>query len=182
MASPIGHGLAGYALFIFSEPRLATNFRDHLKAAAAGFFFGSLADADFLVDYFTNNPVLEHHYFTHSISFNLLLGVLIFIVLKAFLRSGALRLALILTGVYATHLFVDYFTHDGSPPIGIPLLWPFTHRHFIAPVDIFLSIHRGSIEALFGPHNMYALLREIVILGPLAAAAFFYSRRYKAIS
>jgi hypothetical protein len=82
-----------------------------------------------------------------------------------------------LTAVYGTHLLLDYFTHDGSRPIGIPLFWPFTQEHLIAPVEIFASIHRGGMETLFGPHNLGALLREALILVPLALAAYLKSQR-----
>jgi inner membrane protein len=176
MPTPIAHGLAGYAFLIFAEPKLASDFRGNLKAMGTGFFFGSLADADFFVAYYSKHPVLQHHYFTHSIFFALLIGLTMYLVLRALRKSHPLRTAMILTAVYGTHLLLDYFTNDGSRPIGIPLLWPLSHKHFIAPVEFFLSIHRGSMDVLFGPHNFKALLREILILGPFAVAAYWRGR------
>ena len=173
MPTPFAHGLAGYAVLILAEPKLASDFRGNLKAMAAGFFFGSLADVDFFIAYYSKHPVLQHHYFTHSIFFALLIGLAMYLVLRALRKSRALRTAIVLTAVYGTHLLLDYFTYDGSQPIGIPLLWPFSHKHFIAPVEFFLSIHRGSMEVLFGAHNFRALLRETLILGPLAVVAYW---------
>jgi len=179
MPTPFAHGLAGYTVLILAEPQLATDFRGNLKAMGAGFFFGSLADADFLVAYYSSHPVLQHHYFSHSIPFALLIGATAYVVLRALKKSQALRTAIVLTAVYGTHLLLDYFTHDGSRPIGIPLFWPLTHKHLIAPVEIFSSIHRGGMETLFGAHNFEALLREALILVPLAFAAYLKSRRSK---
>lgn len=176
MPTPIAHGLAGYAVLVLAEPRLAKDLRGNLKALGAGIFFGTLADADFLVAYYSSNPVLQHHYFSHSIAFALLVGAVSYLALKSLSRSQALRTALVLTAAYGTHLLLDYFTHDGSRPIGIPLFWPITHRHLIAPVEIFASIHRGGMEVLFGAHNFGALLREALILAPLALAAYLKSR------
>ena len=182
MCTPFAHGLAGYSLLVLGEPQLASGFRSNVKALGAGFFFGSMADADFLVAYFTKNPVLQHHFFTHSIPFTMILGVLFYLFLRGLnvtrvvSRPSVMHLAIILTVAYATHLLLDYFTHDGSPPIGIPLLWPFSNKHFVAPVEIFLSIHRGSMEALFGLHNFQALFREALVLGPIALAAYFNAK------
>ena len=182
MCTPIAHGLAGYAVIILSEPRLTHDFRSNAKALGAGIFFGTLADADFLVAYYTSHPILQHHYFSHSIPFALALGVLLYVFLRM-LRSistvelDVMQWTMILTGAYASHLLLDYFTHDGSRPIGIPLLWPLTDKHFGAPVEIFMSIHRGSMDALFGAHNFLALFREVLLLVPIALIAFFIARR-----
>ncbi len=173
MPTPFAHGLAGYTVLILADPGLAKDLRGNLKAMGAGFFFGTLADADFLVAYYSSHPVLQHHYFTHTIPFTFLIGAIAYLVLKALKQSRPLRTAAILTAVYGTHLLLDYFTHDGSRPIGIPLFWPVSHEHLKAPVEIFLSIHRGEMEKLFGAHNFQALFREAMILGPLALLVYW---------
>ena len=176
MCTPFAHALAGYTFIALAEPQMASDIRGNLKTFGAGFIFGTLADADFLVAYHTHNPVLQHHYFTHSVPFVIALGAFLYLVLKLFMKTGVLRMALALTGAYGTHLMLDYFTHDGSAPIGIPLAWPFSHKHFVAPVEFFLSIHRGSMQALFGLHNFVALFREALILTPIAYFAYRKSR------
>ena len=178
MPSPVAHGFAGYAILMLAEPRLASNLRSNAKALATGIVFGGLADADFFVAYFTKNPVLQHHYFTHSIPFALLIGLLAYVFLRWILKmKDALKMSLLVTLIYGSHLFLDYFTHDGSRPIGIPLLWPLTHKHFMAPVEVFMSIHRGGMEHLFGAHNWEALIREFFIMAPLALASYLYARK-----
>jgi hypothetical protein len=178
MPSPLAHGFAGYALLMLAEPRMASDMRSNLKALGTGIFFGGLADADFFVAYFTKNPVLQHHYFSHSIPFALLIGLLVYPIVKWVLKiNRPFRMSVILTAIYGSHLFLDYFTQDGSKPIGIPLLWPFSHQHFKAPVEIFMSIHRGGMENLFGAHNMEAIIREFFITAPIALASYLYARQ-----
>ena len=180
MCTPFAHSLAGYAAIILGEPQFSSTFRKNLHALGAGIAFGTLADADFLVAYNTRIPFLQHHYFSHSIAFVFVIGLIAYGGLKILMHSRALKFAMLLAAAYATHLLLDYFTHDGSPPIGIPLLWPFTSKHFIAPIEFFLSIHRGSMETLFGPHNFQALFREAVIVGPFALASYWIaSRKWK---
>ena len=177
MCTPFAHGLAGYSVLVLGEPRLAADFRSNLRAMGAGFVFGSMADADFLVAYYTKIPELQHHFFSHSIFFTLAIGAVTYLLLRALIHTGVFRTALLLMAAYGSHLLLDYFTHDGSPPIGIPLLWPITDTHFVAPVELFLSIHRGSLQALLGPHNFTALFREALILGPVAALVYYRARR-----
>jgi len=183
MPSPIAHGFAGYALMVLSEPHVASNLRGNLIALGAGVLVGSMADADFLIAHFTDNPVWQHHYFSHSIPFTLLIGLLAYPFVRWVLKlKKPFRMTSIVTAIYASHLLLDYFTHDGSRPIGIPLLWPLTDRHFLAPVEIFMSINRGSMSILFGAHNIEALIREALIMGPLALAAYLYVCRQDAMN
>jgi membrane-bound metal-dependent hydrolase YbcI (DUF457 family) len=178
MPSPIAHGFAGYALVVLSEPAMATTIRGNFIALTVGTFFGSLADADFFVAHFAERPELQHHYFSHSIPFALLIGLFMYPLIRWILKcKNPLRWSSLIAIVYGSHLFLDYFTHDGSRPIGIPLLWPLTSRHFMAPIEIFMSIHRGSRGILFGPHNMEAILQEACIMAPVAFAAFLYARQ-----
>src|SRR5687768_3399861 len=113
MCTPFAHALAGYAVIVLGEPELAATPRTNLQALGTGFVFGNLADADFLVAYYTNHPALQHHYFSHSIPFGLLIGVLVFLFLKALRMSRVRKLTLILSAAFGTHLLLDYFTGDG---------------------------------------------------------------------
>lgn len=177
MPSPVGHTLGAYAAMLALEPNLVKDRRTHGIAVGTAFVFGTMADADFLVAYVASSPVLHHHYFSHSIPFTIVLGLLLYLVLKLlrFKRPG--RIAFLLSAAYGTHLLLDYFADDGSFPYGIPLLWPFTDRHFMAPVAIFYSIHRGEWKDLFSLHNLMGALIEFVVTGPLALLAFLRARR-----
>jgi LexA-binding, inner membrane-associated putative hydrolase len=180
MPSPIGHTLGAYATLLALDPSLARNRRTNSLALGTAFVFGSLADADFIVAYFTSNPVLRHHYFSHSVPFAILIGVLSFITLKALHYKKAGWYTLLLTAAYGSHLLLDYFAYDGGYPYGIPLFWPLTNRHFLAPIWIFQYINRGEWGDLFGWHNFHAVLIEIAVTGPLALLAYARARRINA--
>ncbi len=186
MPTPAAHGLAGYALVLFFDHRFARTRSGNLFALLTGAVFGSLADADFIVAALTTSPMWQHHYFSHSIPFALGTIPLCFLLFRTsrfrpFVKKSQCvwRFACMLGAVYSTHLLLDYFTQDSSIPVGIPLFWPFSHDHFIAPVEIFYSIHRGSVENLFGPHNRTAFLRELAVMAPVALIAYVIARARK---
>ncbi len=74
------------------------------------------------------------------------------------------KFALLIGAAYSSHLLLDYFADDGSKPYGIPLLWPFTNQHFIAPFNLFYSIHRGEFSDIFSMHNFVGVLIEIAVI------------------
>jgi hypothetical protein len=47
----------------------------------------------------------------------------------------------------------------------------------MAPLEIFMSIHRGTKDILLGAHNVQAILQEACIMAPVAIAAFLYARQ-----
>jgi membrane-bound metal-dependent hydrolase YbcI (DUF457 family) len=177
MPSPVGHTLAAYAAMLVLDAGLITSRYKMNLAIGAAFIFGTLADADFVVAQFTTIPYLRHHYFSHSIPFAAALTLLIWALLKLFRFQNAKKISIVLGVAYGTHLLLDYLAEDGSKPYGIPLLWPFSHHHFIAPVNIFFSIHRGELGAIFSLHNLAAILIEIAVMAPVAALAFLIVRR-----
>jgi membrane-bound metal-dependent hydrolase YbcI (DUF457 family) len=161
---------------VLLDPSLISDRRKHGMVAGAAFVFGSLADADFLVAHFTTIPFLRHHYFSHSIPFALLFTALCWVALKLVKGPAAGNWARLFGAAYASHLGLDYLTRDGSFPYGIPLLWPLTDEHFVAPVQFFYSIHRGTWRAIFGPENLLAITVEIAIMLPVALIAFWIAR------
>jgi membrane-bound metal-dependent hydrolase YbcI (DUF457 family) len=169
MAGPVAHTFAAYAALITVKPKLIADRRSSALAWGTAFLFGNLADADF-----TRNPVLQHHYFSHSIPFAFLITFLCIAVLKALRYPHAFKTGILLGMLYGTHLLIDYFTDDGSAPFGIPLLWPFTNRHFWSPVILFYATHRNE---LFSKHNVTGLLIEIALLLPIVGLARFRAHR-----
>ncbi len=176
MASPIGHALGAYATIVLLKPQSVSDGNRNRITLGLAFIFGNLADTDFLVAHFTDQTFLNHHYFSHSIPFAVLVAALCFLVLKALRHPQSLRESLVLGAAYGSHLLIDYFTDDGSPPFGIPLLWPFSNHHFMSPVLLFPSIHRGNFHDLFSLHNLKAMFLEIAVLGPPALLAWVRRR------
>jgi len=177
MATPVGHTLGAYATIVLLKPQSVSDRSRNLIALGLAFIFGNLADTDFLVAYFTDQTFLNHHYFSHSIPFAILVTAFCFLILKATRRPQSFREALVLGAAYGSHLLIDYFTDDGSPPFGIPLLWPFTDHHFMSPVLLFPSIHRGNLYDLLSLHNLKAMVLEIAVLGPPALLAVLIARK-----
>lgn len=159
------------------EPGLVQDRRKAGLTAGVAFVVGSLADADFLVAYFSHVTFLHHHYFSHSIPFAVVFTAVCYLVLKLLRWRQPGRAAKLIGAAYGSHLFLDYFAHDGSFPYGIPLLWPFSSKHFIAPVEIFYSIHRGGFDNLLGLHNLAAIGIEIAVLAPFCLLAHLRAAR-----
>ena len=159
------------------DPSLTSNREKNSLALGSAFVFGSLADADFIVAHFTTATYFHHHYFSHSIPFAIAFTALCWVVLKLLGRRPAAKWAVLFGAAYSTHLILDYFTEDGSFPFGIPLLWPLTDQHFVAPATIFYSIHRGTWQAIFSPENLQALLMELVVMVPVTLMAVLIARR-----
>ncbi len=91
--------------------------------------------------------------------------------------SGA-AVGLTLGLAYATHVLLDWLGKDTAPPFGLMALWPFSSRYFVSGIDLFTEISRRywlPREFIYG--NLRSVGRELVILGPIAAAAWWVSRR-----
>jgi inner membrane protein len=89
-------------------------------------------------------------------------------------------MVLAIFAAYASHIFLDWIGDDTSPPFGVMALWPFSREYFMSPVSLMPAISRRYWLPGFWAHNLRALLFEIVVLGPLALAAWWgggYFRR-----
>jgi inner membrane protein len=176
MASPIAHTLGAYAVLVTIEPKLVSSRRLNGIALGTAFVFGNLADTDFVIEQFISSPFWRHHYFSHSVLFGIIVGVVSYMVLKILRRKNAFRDAGLVCAAYCSHLLIDYFTDDGSKPYGIPLFLPFTEQHFISPLPIFYSIHRGELKDLVSMHNLMGVMIELAVMGVIAYLAFFLAR------
>jgi inner membrane protein len=177
MPSPIAHTLGAYAGLVLIKPDLISTKESRRMTFGLAAIFGSLADADFLVAQFTTNPTLQHHYFSHSIPFAFFIGFLSYLILILFRTAEPIKKAGLITVAYLSHLLLDFFTQDGGRPFGIPLLWPLTHKHFMSPVVIFYSIHRGGWEDYLSAHNLIGICIEFVVMGTVAYLAVRRAKR-----
>jgi hypothetical protein len=79
---------------------------------------------------------------------------------------------------YFSHLAMDWLGVDTYPPRGIRALWPFSDAWFISGWDVFAPTERGRIFS--GPSiltNLRAVVQELAVVGPIAAAAWWMRRR-----
>ncbi|MQA30313.1 MAG: hypothetical protein GEU82_10810 [Luteitalea sp.] len=172
MPSPIGHALAGLTVSwlggrhtISNGPRLASPLVFACIAAAV------LPDLDLVFSSF-------HRGLTHSIGFSVLIMIVAAGVTGWVTGRILWREAVVVGAAHASHLVLDWLGADRLAPLGLQALWPFSHDYYISNWDLFLSTQRRdplSIRA-FGI-NARAALREMAVMGPIAAAAWMLRRR-----
>jgi hypothetical protein len=172
MPSPIGHALAGLAVAWAADglpPRATVGRADGLHSEYFCVALAVLPDADLLLP-------IAHRTATHSVAVALLM-----IVAGSVTRKVTARVALACIAAYASHLLLDWLQADPTPPFGIQLLWPLSSTWFISGWEIFRGTERRHLlEAATINRNIAAVVQEIVILTPVAAAAWLV--RVKALA
>jgi hypothetical protein len=109
---------------------------------------------------------------THSLGAALMAGGLALALTKGRLA----RLALAVTLAWASHVLLDWLGSDNVAPLGVMALWPFSTTFYFADAFVFQAIKRdGALADLWAP-NLWAVTREILLLGPLAAAVWLVRR------
>jgi inner membrane protein len=168
MPTPLGHAVAGvvvHAIVHRRDPQgLASRGRLALAVGAA-----TAPDLDLLAKLV--DGVNHHQTVTHSLGAAALaaLAVLAVALARRVPRAGALARA---AGIaWSSHVLLDWLAVDTSPPIGIMALWPASHGFYHCPVSLFLAIARNLTPATV-LHDLLALAWEMLVLGPLAWAAW----------
>jgi membrane-bound metal-dependent hydrolase YbcI (DUF457 family) len=180
MPSPIGHTLAGLTVGWLADrqavqPRPAgANWTARARASFTPLVLwcgaiAALPDADLLVPHF-------HRTVTHSIVVTFLILIIAAGVTGKVTRSVALRIGVALAAAHATHLLLDWLGTDRNPPAGLQMFWPFDDRFYISNWDIFPPVARGRISLRMIAINANAALWEIVLMLPVAAAAWVWRR------
>lgn len=192
MPSPVGHALAGAAIAWCARGSSASEgeartpeARPERDPTAANPGAGALAkqDAPLLITcaLLAVAPDLDlllgiHRTYSHSLGAIIAVFVATLIVTSsvASTRHRALPLALICAAAYGSHVLLDWLGADPTPPIGIQALWPFSHGWYISGLDLFRGTARQHIFGVAALRtNALAVLQEILILGPLATAAWW---------
>ena len=163
MPSPVGHALGGLiagwlvgGISRSAAPRSRAISRPPWREVA---LFAGLAvapDLDLLVG--------AHSTYSHSVGAVIAVGL----TALAVTRGKRPLLALACAAAWGSHLLLDWLGSDTTPPLGIMALWPFTREFYQSPVGVFSAISRRYWLPDFYTYNTIAVLRELVILGPLA--------------
>ena len=101
------------------------------------------------------------------------LGVACLVGIVAYLATRRQRLAAAVAAAYASHTLLDWLGTDTSAPFGIMALWPFSREYFDSGLHVFQAISRRYWLREFWTFNLLALLRELLILGPMVAIAAY---------
>ncbi len=171
MPSPVGHALGALAAGWTVLPPQAspganatcTRQRGLLRAVLV-VGVALLPDLDLLLG--------AHSQWTHSVG--AVAGVFVVAWLAGRSRHAGFAAALALA--YATHPLLDWLGQDGTPPYGVMAGWPFTDRYFHSGADLFTGISRRYWLPGFLAHNLAAIAREVLLLGPLALGAWWWQR------
>lgn len=180
MATPIGHSLAGYAVYGFSK---TAKDRDQLNLILLSIFIANAPDLDFIPGLLVGKPALYHQGITHSLGFAIVASVVVAGIYYTGGKSFSKIFSLCFIS-YLSHLIIDFFCPDRRLPYGIPLLWPINGEHFISPFPVFLGVHHASrasaptIEwfgGIFSFYNVGAIALEVILLVPF----LFFRLRYR---
>ena len=139
-------------------------FRAVWREAALFSLLAVAPDLDLLVG--------KHSTYTHSFGAMTLVGVLVYILNN---RKGGQALSA--TMAYGSHILLDWLGTDTSMPIGIMALWPLTNRFYQSNFFWFMAISRRFRASGFLSYNLYAMSRELVLLGPLVVTIGMYRFR-----
>ena len=152
MPSPVGHALGGVLVGLGLMPKPDRQlFRDVGLCA----ILACLPDADFLWG--------RHAMETHSVGAALIAGGVVY----AFTRRANLAVAAILA--WLSHVLFDWLGSDDFPPVGVMALWPLTREFYFAEAFIFEAISRRYHLPGFWAQNLWAVVKEVLILGPPVA-------------
>jgi inner membrane protein len=174
MPSPLGHSLMGYIIYRATDRPTVTH---QWKRVALYLFAANAPDLDFFPGLLVAEPGRYHHGPSHSIAFAILFGVCAGAICSRRMRGFVIAFSL-----YVSHILLDYLVQDPSPPLGVPLFWPFIHEYFIAPFAFYPPInYPGSlgepiVPVVFTFHNLLTLLSEVVFLLPVLIFVSWYKR------
>lgn len=129
----------------------------------------ALADIDFVLP-------IRHRALSHSVGVAAFAGVIAFVWLKFFDARNAARWSMVIAVAYGTHVLFDWLGADTSAPRGLMALWPLSSAYYISDLDVFHSVDRRYWLEGFWRRNVIAVLREIAILAPLAALAWWWRK------
>ncbi len=176
MPTPFGHALAGLTVAWTLLPGSAPGPRDgwsrwRIPAACAA--LAVAPDLDILVT--------THRAAWHSLASALVVsGMAWGLLTSAGGAASALRarLAIACGAVWASHVALDWLGKDGSAPFGVMALWPVSRDYVISGLEVFAEVSRRYWEpSQFVWGNLAAVARELLILGPIAALAYWNRRR-----
>jgi inner membrane protein len=174
MPSPVGHSLMG-AIIYRGAGRVG---QYHWFLLAVCLFAANAPDLDFLPGLLVGDLRRFHHGPSHSIAFAFVFGLFAAIVLP-FGRKRAFTIGFL---NYLSHVFMDFLIDDPSWPHGVPLLWPFSDEHYMAPVTVFrrfdYSPEFGSLIAtLFSIDNLSTVAAETAALLPILVFVRWLKRK-----
>lgn len=113
----------------------------------------------------------DHRGFSHSVGAACIAGAIAWVITRRPRWGAAVAIA------WASHVLLDWMSHDTRPPIGVMAFWPLTRDYYKSSLDVFPAVSRRYWLAEFWVYNLKALLVEFVILAPIAAIVVWLTPR-----
>lgn len=137
-------------------------------------FAANAPDIDYLPGIAVGNLNAFHHGLTHTIPFVVVVAAVIVWLWRSNrpARAGGWLIAIGLT-----HLAADMVTEDLRAPFGIPVAWPFSSEHVIAPVYLFGHLRKRDWSELLHAHNFQMVGIELLLTLPLVLAVMAWKSR-----
>lgn len=170
MPSPVGHALGGLIVGLVCDAQASGAARSSVRAVftsrivAASAVAAVLPDLDFLWG--------RHNMETHSLGAAVLAGLVMWLW-----RGGHARIAVSIALAWASHVLFDWLGSDDTPPLGVMAWWPFSSSFYFAHAYVFEAISRRYWLDGFWAHNLGAVVREVMMLGPVLAALALWRLR-----
>jgi inner membrane protein len=178
VATPIGHGLAGYAVYLSGQT-------DELPRATLWLcLLMSIApDLDFVPGILHGQPNLYHQGISHSLG----AGLVVSFAAAVLVSGGSFWRQWILFGcAYLSHLVLDFLGPDGRSPYGQPLFWPINGEYYSAPASLQLlwGVHHAKatsaattewLSGILQPRNLAAICIEVLVTLPMVLLARYAS-------
>lgn len=136
-------------------------------------------DFDFLPGLFLGNESLFHRGAGHSLGGAFVFSAAVFAAALVLTRSWkrALPALLLASALFMSHLVLDLFGRDPSPPHGIQFFWPFSDSYTFWEWHLFPNLERRPFDRSVVSRAVPVVAAELLLLGPLLLAARFWRRR-----
>lgn len=147
-------------------------------------FLAVSPDLDFLPDLLHGQPALYHQGISHSLGF----AVLVSFLLAFFYGRGRANWSL--GGLFflasGSHLIIDVLGPDTRPPYGIPLFWPLSEQHYLAPFQLFRGFHLAAATSdstgdwaskIMDLYNVGTIVIEVAVFLPFILILEYRGRR-----
>ncbi len=177
MSSPIAHSLAGLGIGFLSWRKV---FKAPLtwKSILFCVIMANLPDFDVIPGIFAGDINLYHHAYTHTFLFAFAASLAV----SALAPRSRLKWAYMSFILVLSHFAIDYITIDRSPPIGLPLLWPFSDMRFKWEFAFLPVVARGSsLVSIINAHNIRTAAIETAVFLPFTILSYFLYRQKKVI-
>jgi len=177
MASPVGHTLSGFSLYLLIRGKPGTRLTT-LEAATV-LVVSNLPDLDLIPGLVMGDSSMWHHRITHSFFFAFILSVCI--LLAPVLLRGANkidgRMIVSVGAVICLHVGLDFFTTDPHPPHGSQVLWPFSREYYLSPWTFLDPVRREPIDPALLMEWASIAIKELLIFSPPLLGAWWWRRR-----